>query len=264
MPLPTNFSSTEHLQDTTIKVVNHRVKSHFKDVGPEDWEPHLDTDRARLRVACTHTEKDTIHETITRLLLFNVEVGAAFNDLAHVYGMPTQDVHISFTFRPEVLFIFQEKAELAKKNKRVPLTFEYRFRLINETTSSMTQAKINQLETKIQQQFPKNYLFKSGRYKFSYYNKEAGYQSLIQAYSVAEAKDLINRLHNISGGEPDWSKLRKSEFVSKNFDQDEYVMVLGKRKKLPKKRSITEAFLTKVELKLHGNLKDIYLYRRFA
>lgn len=264
MPLPTNFSSAEHLQDVALKLTNKRVRAYFKDVGGDDWEPHLDTDRARLRVACTHQEKDSLLETICRLQLFNIELGASLEDLGHFYGMPTQDVHVSFAFRPEVLFIFKEKYELAKKKKRAPLTFEYRFRLINETTSSMTQAKIHQLEVKIQQQFPRTYVFKSGRYKFSYYNKPAGYQSVIEAYSITEVKELISKMHNVSGGEPDWSKLRKSEFVSKNFEADEYVMVLGKRKKLPKRRVITEAFLHKVELKMHGNLKDIYLYRRLG
>lgn len=264
MPLPTNLSSAEQLQDVALKLTNKRVRNYFRDVGNDDWEPNLDTDRARLRVACTHQEKDSLLETICRLQLFNIELGASLEDLGHFYGIPTANYHESFDLKPQVKFIFQEKAELAKKKKRRPLVHEASFRLMGETTSSITQAKIDQLENRIRTQFPKTYLFKAGRFTFSYYNNDTGFRTNIRAYSVAEARELLTKLNNVSGTEIDWSKFKKTEWVQKNFEQQDFVTVLGKRKKLPQRRSITECYLNKVELTLHGNLKDIYLYHRIG
>jgi hypothetical protein len=198
------------------------------------------------------------------LQLFNIEIGASLEDLGHFYGMPTEYVHTSFDLKPQVKFIFQEKAELAKKKKRRPLIHEASFRLMGETTSTITKAKIEQLENKIQAQFPKTYVLKAGRFTFTYYNNDTGFRTKIHAYSMTEAKELLTKLNHVSGQTIDWSKFKKTEWVDKNFEATNYVMVLGKRKKLPQPRAITDCFLSKVELKLHGNLKDIYLYRRIG
>jgi hypothetical protein len=72
MPLPQNYSATEHLQDLLKRTVNQEVREWFRDVTSDD----LSTPRSSLRQGCTHVEDDTMEMTIGRLLLFYQVCGA--------------------------------------------------------------------------------------------------------------------------------------------------------------------------------------------
>lgn len=260
MALPSNFSHAENFQDVVMKLTNKRVRKHFADVGPDDWEPDLSTDRGRLRIACTHQEKDTLLETIGRLLLFNIEIGSSLDDLVHAYAMPVPDYHESVEFKPQVSLEFYEsyaEAKAANRNYRARAVVS--FRLTDKESHTITQADISRLQTEIRTTFPKSYVFKKGRHKISYRDKKLGYELILSAYTEAEAKELITKVLSLRNHTPNWEYFNNST-SGKNFNEKKSVTILGKRVTLPKRRPIANVRLKKAELKIHGRLKDIVLY----
>jgi hypothetical protein len=260
MPLPPNFSSVEHLQDVTKNILNKRVRAHFRDVGPDDWVPNLETDRGQLRIACTHLETDTINETITRLLLFNIEVGSAFGNLAPFYGMPIATYQESIIYKPQIQLHFTESPESAARYKRVPVRSEISFRLMNESSTSLTQAEVERLALKVRDLFakPTPFKFQRGRTKFSYREPEKGYHFVVSSYDEENARKLIEQVLDIQGHTPNWENLTDSE-SRKNWDKTEYQQILGKRQIVPRKRPVAVVTFRKAELKIHGLPKDIML-----
>jgi len=62
-------SPTEHFQDSIRRVLNPRIRQHFKDVPLDD---DLSSDRGHLKLACLHKDKDSIVLTVGRLLFFTL------------------------------------------------------------------------------------------------------------------------------------------------------------------------------------------------
>lgn len=266
MPLPDGFSSSEHLQDTVMRLLNKRVSRHFRDVHNDEtsgaWNPNLDSDRARLRVACTHLESDSMMETLTRLQLFLLEIGAGYDNLAIVYGLPAEEYH-KVKFVPNVVFKFQESVAIAKQKKRQPVRKQIAVRLVNESHKTITESKITQWSNDIKRLFPRNFVYKTGRLKASYRDPENGLRCILSPYSIPEAKEVLTKVMDFANITPDWSLLTESKITNKNFDKDEFVTILGKRKKLPAKRPVADTYLVRVDLKIHGRLEDVCLYTRF-
>jgi len=261
MALPDNFSSAEHLQDVALKLTNKRVKAYFRDVGDEDWEPNLDSDRARLRVACTHQEKDSLLETICRLQLFNIEIGSSLEDLAPVYGNPCTTFHDSVEFKPQILLKFFEKSTDAAARNRPRREAEVSFRLMDEKPETITRADVERYASRIKQLFgsPQPFSFKTGTTKFSYIDEERGYRFIISGDDEAEARKVIERTHEIRNHTPDWDRLTDSQSKANFTTNPGTVTILGQQYKKPIKRAVATVHFRRAELKLHGMKRDVLL-----
>jgi hypothetical protein len=247
----------ENLQSVYLRTYNKLVKKSFRaDIDDDDFA----TPESQMRNACLIKDSDTATMMVLRSNLFYIVRGEARALHPPIYGLPAQDYHESVKFKPQVIFLFQESREDASKAKRRPKTVRASFRLNSKTTSNITQADIDRLTTKIKGQFPATYRFKTGRIKASYRDKDRGLELVLSPYSTNEAKTLITKLLSAQGvietgsDSPDWTKLSLSQKAVSNFDVNEYVRVLGKRKALPKRRPVTTVSLRRVELFLHGQL----------
>lgn len=211
MALPDNFSPYEHLQDTVKRWYNREVQQHFSDLGPTD---DLTIPRSSLRVACRHDERDSLTMTLLRVFLF--EVTARHSSSLHpaMFGIPITEYESEIVYKPQIKLFFSEPRDDVVDGYP-PVEGEVTFRIINETTNTMTMARAQQLALRIRSVFATPPLiWKKGTDKVVYQDKEKGYDLRILCRTHADGRALIENVLDIQNDTPDWSNLNVIEPVN--------------------------------------------------
>jgi hypothetical protein len=261
MPLPNNFSPTEQLQDVILKTVNAEVREWFHDVTADD---DLVTPRGTLKIACMHREEDTISATASRLMLFYMVCGS----MPGLKGWLAPDHHVlSVAGHPQVILNFVETGKSVKA-RRMPERHSMRasFRILSERFESAgDEAKIDQLERKIKQQFPTTYRHQTGQTNYAYMDKGKGFQLRIAAFSESDARELARKLIScsIDSGvefkESNWSRAS-----TKGAVDGQRQTVLGKSVRMAAKRPSAVVALRQADLFIPGWGSRTLLYRNLV
>ena len=255
MALPANFNHWEHLQDMIRREHNKIVARYFSDLGDATWEPNLSSSRAQLRTACTIQDKDTAVQTHIRLYLFYEVLGYGRKRLGNFYGIPAREFQESFAGRPQCfLFFSQDKASVPDGMN--PVTAEISFRLHNETSETITEAKATNLANAIKREMisgNKAIYFSKGRNIYSYNDRNLGYKLQIYATSTDEAEKVIIPVLKIRGHDYEPSKLSTSipKRPSLNIPRKSKT-VYGKSKKERRWRPSARVRFRSAYLYVHG------------
>lgn len=256
-PLPNEF---ENLQSVYIRTYNRVVRQGFRD-GIEDDD--FSTPEGQMKRACLIQDNDSALQMLLRINLFYIVRGEAKQLHPPIYEMPISD-NEPVMLHPQVILKFQEDSENRhRRENRILKNVRVSFRMMDENTSTITQTEIDRLQRNIARLFPRDYKFKTGRYKVSYLDEVKGYRLILTPYSKAIGERLIEKVLSIRDHNPEWSRLSISEQPRRNFNTQEYTTILNERRRLPKPRSIAECFLKKATLKLHGHLAEIPLYETY-
>jgi hypothetical protein len=209
MTLPDNYNPWEHLQSVLMKTFNREVRKEYSDTNDDDG---ISTPRSSLKQACLIDDNDTATMILIRLFLFNFVVRKASDMQAPIYGMPVGSFHQERKFRPQIMLYFKEDREDVDPDF-YPLDAHISFRLMDETDTSMTKAKLTTIANKIKSEFGMNngYRFHKGKTVCSYYDNENGYQFKIFCFNKAEGKEVIRKVLDINNKTPDWKFLSVSE-----------------------------------------------------
>lgn len=264
MPLPDNFSPAEHLQDVVMLVQNKIVKAEFNDVGDDDWIADITTPRASLRVACSHQDADSIAMTQIRLDLFYLVLRKAKDFHPDLYGIPTTSFQETNKFHPQVHLYFEEKSTEAERGYSI-LRSQISFRLMGETTDTLTKAEATTLANKIKTLFHAGapFFWKRGKELVSYIDQAKGYYFQILVFSQTEAKKIIEQVLDVRGHSPDWKLLnikQNAEPVVTYPTIPVTKTIMGKAVKQPRKRPVGTVRFTSAVLVLHGKPSPIVLY----
>lgn len=265
MALPQGFSEFEHLQDTIRKVQNKIVKEEFSDLGDDDWEPNISTGRASLRQACTLKDEDSADMLQMRLFLYYVILRKAKDLHPAIYGIPTTSFQEQRKFKPQIMLFFQEDASDVEPGYS-PVTGEISFRIMNEESDTLSMSKVQTFANKVKSAFATpSFVWRKGKELFSYTDWKKGYQLQLLCRSVTEAKTVVEQVLDIQGDSPDWKKLAinsNAEPASAypTIPQSEHI--LGKTRKLPRRRPIADVRFQYALLHVHGLPNSICLVDR--
>lgn len=262
MPLPSEFSPSEHLQDLLRDVVNREVREWFADLG-DNWEPDIGTPRGSLRVGCTHAENDSMDMTLMRLMLFYLVTGKGQALQAPIYGIPSDAFQQRVEFAPQVKLYFHEDLDEVEAGYR-PIEAEITYRVMGETSESLTEAKARAIATRIRSEFCAGggYRWHKGRVKAIYKHPERGYHLQLNAYSVAEAKQVISKVLDLNSHTPDWDRLIHSEYDNSPPIVPPTKLVYGKSRRMPRKRPVGYVRFRWAELHIHGLQRAVNLVDR--
>lgn len=244
----------EHFQSFCRKWINRVVREHFSDlpVG-EDGSLATDSPRNVIRTVCLHKDTDPITLTVGRLLVWWVEARGLMDEF--IYGIPASNFHETVRFLPQIKLFWRERTEEANSNNRYPIRAQYTVRYRGN------YASINDLEVlkkKLIKVFntPTTHSFFKGREKFSYRDKEKGYEFIVTARDITEAKDVINKLLEIQSDNPLNEALLTRSTKDKDWNRTETVRVAGETFKKPKERPVGKVYFTHAEFAVHGMAKD--------
>lgn len=242
MALPEDFNPWEHLQSTVVRVFKKEVIDEFRDLGGEDWDRDIKVPRASLRTACTPDDNDTSTMTLIRMMLFYIVLRRAQDMQAPIYGMPVGQAHETRKFKPQICLFFKERADEVELGYR-PLTAEIKFRLMDETEDTITEAKLKTLANKIKTEFGVSggVKWKKGKVVCAYTDPEKGYKLHIFAYSESEGREIIDKVLSIQGHSPSWEHLTINENAmpaSAYPTVPPTKRIAGKQVRLPRRRPV--------------------------
>ena len=264
MALPSDFSPWEHLQNVVRLVHNRIVKEEFADLGDDSWDEDISVPRGSLRVACTMLDNDTAEMTLIRMMLFYLSLRKAQDMQAPIVGIPLLSFQETRKYKPQIMLYFQEDWQDVDHNYQ-PVTGEISFRLMNQETTSITNAEVTNWANKVKTNFGTGtgFVWKKGKEFTSYTDKEKGYQLQLLVRDLAEGKKVVEQVLDLQGHTPDWSKLNhlKNEAETIAFPTiPGNQTILGKSYKKPRKRPIADVRFQYAALNLHGFPKPIILY----
>ena len=263
MSLPPNFSAAEHLQDTIRRVYNEEVREWFADITNTNLD--ITTPRSSLRTACTHQENDTVNMTISRQLLFDLVIKQRF-----LQGQGSGDRDLNYTVlrrtRPRVKLFFLEDLDDVEKGFQ-PMTGEISFRLMNQTTTTLTEIEARAIGTRIRTLFgaAKGFVWRKGKELFSYTDWDKGYQLQLLARNKTEARRVVEQVLDIQQHTPEW------EFFNHIQNEQPTIAfptvpptetILSKRRRLPRRRPIADVRFQYAMLNIAGLPNDVCLFDR--
>lgn len=212
MTIPLIFNDTELVQSVIRRYVNKLVKLDFKDLDNSNggWEPEVSSWRGRMRYACTHKDNDPIEITLARLFIYYFIFGKAQSLQPAIIGMRKEsfDLFLGTEYRPMVTLLFKQDSDAVPPGY-YPIEAEISFRLMSETTESLTQANLKTLATQIKNELAtgQGYTFNKGKYLCKYYDKENGYDLQLYALNEAEGEQVARKIVGI----------RNHSFIDHNF-----------------------------------------------
>ena len=266
MPEPNNFSPTKQFKDVNKRIWNKLIREYFRDVSASDDNLDLTTPRQSLLKACLHKEDDSLLLTVGRMNLFLYATTYLIDRFPVVAGSLLDETDGKITYRPKITLFFRENAEDAEAGYK-PVEMEVSFRLVDETTQSITQNKLTTLANKIKTQFGtgQGYLFRKGRKLVHYRQKQKGYDFYVRARELNDGKALIREVLSLNGDTLDSEILQVSEVDDElaAFPYNPgFVNILGKRKNKPRRRPMVNVRFRYAYATIHGYNKPVYLYSR--
>jgi hypothetical protein len=257
MPLPNGFSEWEHLQNQILRIHNKQVRDYFSDITVDD---DLATPRSSLRHACLMKDEDTSVMTQLRLWLFEVTAGHAKSLQPDIYGIPTDTFQDHVTFKPQIALHFYEDADEVEPGYQ-QIRSEIRFRLMGETSETVSEPQARTLATKINSLLGSagGYRWHKGRIKCIYKEPSKGYNLTLHAFSESEGKRVIEQILDIQSHTPDWDNLVLSQLANTPPTIPPSKRIYGKIRKLPRTRPVGYVRFRRAELHLWGLPKPLIL-----
>lgn len=261
MTLPAPFDEWDFLHDIIIVAQNKRVNDEFSDVVSNINFPDITSAREALAYACLLQSDDTDTMTILRLYLFYLIAHKARDYHPSMFAIPEENYYDSVVTKPQVVLLFCEKRLDAVNNNRAPIKAKISFRLMGETSQSITQTKVDTLTDGIWNTLasPTVFKFDKGDLKGSYIDKENGYQFIITGKDVATIKSVVTEILKIQSHTPNWDLLTVSDPEKAYPTTVGTQTILGKAFKEPTLRPSGTVHFARAELKLYGMSKDILM-----
>ncbi len=241
---------------------NRLVREKFSDVGPADWSPSITTPRGSLRHACTIQATDSVLVANTRMSLFYDLLGQGADDEPWM-GLPMHEVQERMSGRPMITLVFYELPQDVAEGFR-PVTGEIAFRLMDETSTSLTEAKLRAIAQKIKSTFGTagGYRWRKGKALASYHDSSLGYRLQIRCRNATDARSLISDLLSLQNHSPDWAKMnfKENQDESKAFPTVPGLeVILGQTIRKPRLRPIAEVRFRYAWALLPGREKPVSL-----
>lgn len=261
MTIPPEFNNTEHFQSVCRRYLNKEIREAFKDLGGDNWEPEITTTRGSMRHALTHQDNDTIQMTMGRMFLYYFTFGKAQALQTPVYGLPINSYQEeSVSFRPQILLYFdQNQTDVEKEQHRV--RGEITYRLVNETSQSITEADLKTRANKIKQLFatPNLFVWHKGKVTCRYEDNANGYKLTLFVTNEAEGKRIIEQVLDIENKSPNWENLSITEKQANFPNVPSTETIYGKSRKGIRRRPVEQVRFRYAVAHIYGLSKPIEL-----
>lgn len=239
---------------------NAEVYRHFKDVPEAETSPG-GTNRKALRDSILIGAKDSRTTALGKIQYFRDQVQQVHLK-PNVYGIPSDTYKETVEFRPEVWMYFdQDRTAIPEGRTRIKA--EISFRLMNETTATITEANAQILATAIASEFASGgteYVFTKGKYIVYYKDISLGYRLRIYATNATERENVVKKVLAIQNHSYDVDKLSVSEPKKNSVNNPSgRERVYDQNVKKRRWRPTTNVRFRYVVLELSGLLDDVIL-----
>lgn len=193
-------------------------------------------------------------------------------DVGTIYEAP-EALSDRMSGRPEVQLVFRQDSDFKKgtnqpgyhgRNRRKG---QISFRLMNETSETLSKAELTRIGARIKELFGANngYIWEKGKELYSYSDWTKGYHFQLLCRNETYAKDLITKVLSIQNHTPDWKLLFKNEnnVPSARYPENPGTkVILGETVELKKYRSLVEVRFEQAVAHIKERISPVILYDR--
>lgn len=243
------------------KTYNKEVNEWFRDV--DDPLPDNSTSRKQAKKACLIRPKDSQNMCLIKIMTFR-QVVQQTHLKPDVYGIPIEPYQEVVNFRPQVHLYFRQDSSAVTPGKR-PIVGQISFRLINETSETMTETKGRALALKIKNEFTPNngYIWKKGKLKCVYKDFKNGLDLSILSISKTEGVEIIQKMCDVVDATYDSNLLRISEPERNSLTNPQTKsLVFGKQRPDKRWRPVGNCRFQYAVLSVHGLSTRVILVDR--
>ena len=244
------------------KVYNREVNEWFRDIAENELLDNS-TARKQAKKACLIQSKDSQNMSLIKMLSFRHLVQQT-HLMTNCYGIPIDSYQETVKFRPQVHLFFRQDSSAVSGDRR-PVEGQISFRLINETSATMSETKARLLATKIKNEFALNngYIWKKGKLKCVYQDFTNGLDLRVLSLSETEGIEVINKIIDVVGANYNNDYLRVSEPKrSSETNPTTSSLVYGKQRKDKRWRPTANVRFRYAVLTVHGMQHRIILVDR--
>lgn len=187
-----------NLRSFLRKTHNREVNEWFRDV--DDPTPDNSTSRKQAKRACLVLPGESQNMALIKTLTFRYIVQQVHLK-PDVYGIMAEPYQEQVVFRPQIHLFFKQDSQAVVSGRRA-MEGQISFRLVNETSSTITETKARQWALKIKNEFALNngYVWKKGKIKLVCKDAENGLNLGILALNELEGIELIKKVYDLIGG----------------------------------------------------------------
>lgn len=261
--MPAKYSAWNHLKSVMIPAHNRYVREVF---GEEDvsWSETGLTREASLKIACMAQVTDTVNVLVVRLILFYIILGKKNGDGQAWYGIPVSSFQETRKFKPQITLVFYEDSSDIEPGY-TPVTGEVSFRLMDETSDTITEAKALHLANRVKTSFGQadGFIWRKGKTMCSYSDWEKGYSLQLRCRNEAEGRRLVEQVLDVQSHTPDWSKFNIKENANPATAYPTVPgqkTIMGQSRKIPRRRPIADCRFKYAKLDVHGIAEPITLF----
>lgn len=253
MALPSSFNKWSHLRKVIRNIQNDLVRREFTDI--DNLDEAIDTPRASLRTACKIRGDDSALMVYLRLWLFYVILRKAKDLHPPIYAVPEKNAVIR-KHRPQIKLYFLEDYQDVEAGES-PVEGEISFRLMSETTDSLTNSKIQSWANKIATDFASGsrFIWRKGKNGFNYTDWEAGYQLQLFVRDRTEGRRVVSAVLGLNNATPDWTKAtyNENEDPTNAYPYNPgYQTILGEQQRRYRRRPVVDVRFHSAFLFLSG------------
>lgn len=247
MAISKNWSN---LRSFLRKTYNKEVNEWFADV-PED-APDNGTSRKQAKRACLILPKEGQNLALLKMQNFRYNVQQV-HLRPDVFGIDFFNYQEQVSFKPQVHLYFKQDSAAVPAGKRA-VTAQLSFRLVNESSSTMTEAKSKQLALKIKNEFAlgNGFVWKKGKYKITYKDLDIGLKSSVFSLNETEGIEVVRKLVNVCDGVYNENYL---QVIEPKRDSEtnplETELVFGRRQKVRRWRPVANVRFQYAVLTIH-------------
>jgi len=267
MPIAPNFRTWEHLQRIVTTLHNYRVRDFWRenryDRQDRPNDATIDRPVQNILQATKIVPEDSAVTMILKILLFEIIIGNAARLQPMLYGLPVANFdEYTLEQRPQVLLFFEEDlSDVPDGYARIQA--EINFRLMNETSETITEANAKSLANKIKLVFGSipTWYYSKGKYIYSYQDRKNGYWLQIYALNKTEGVEVIKKVLSIQNHAYNDELLKESSAPGKNSTATASThIVFGKSVKRKRYRPEKKVRFRYAILKIDGFNDPVVLY----
>lgn len=198
-------------------------------------------------------------------MIEGIEVGGSSND---------ETMYPGRRFNPQIRLFFlqdtdysQTGANTAAYQGRRRLSGRLTFRLMNETSETISKGELTRIGTGIKNIFGANggYIWDKGKELYTYADWSKGYQMQMLVRSSTQARDLTTKILSLQNHSPQWVYLTKSSNeaeLERYPETPQTKIILGEVVTLKKVRPRVEVRFHYADVDIHRLMEPVILYDR--
>jgi hypothetical protein len=247
---------------------NAEVYRHFKDTDGS-------ASRTAVRDVCLIGAKDSRITAESKMRFFYERV-LKVQYKPDVYALPNDEIKSRRRGRPKVVLHFSQFNKYSHHvinpdtDKPItitpvtPITGQISFRIMDETSDSMTKAKATTIANKIKSIFAgaTPYKWDKGRTMFTYNQWDKGYAFKLLCATETDAKNLVTKVLDIQGHTPDWKRFNtvtNDDPLSKYPENPGTEIIMGETVKQERERPVETVQFRYAYMTLEGRRKPVSL-----